>query len=187
MTTDLATGALPCNGSAISLRDLRSDDGPILQEIFAGLSPESRFLRFHTAVVKLRGAAERALLAVDGVDHVAVVAKVSGRAVGIVRIIRDPCRPDTAEVAIAVVDDYQRQGIGRQLLAAVSARALRLGMVHLIAPTLSCNAAAISLFESAFPHRLITRGTGVVELHAVIDPSAGWDITVDDLVGRSRW
>ena len=62
----------------ISVRPVRRDEGELLDTVFAGLSPRSRHLRFHSPVTRLTTPVRRALLAVDGQDHVAVVA-VSAR------------------------------------------------------------------------------------------------------------
>src|SRR3954453_16461834 len=107
----------------ISVRPLRRAEGAVLDTVFAGLSPRSRYLRFHSPVGALGPPMRRALLALDGWDHVALVA-VSGRGepVGIPRLIRDRLRPDQAEVAFEVVDAWHRRGVGRLLLTAVAER-----------------------------------------------------------------
>ena len=109
----------------IHVRPLRRDEGAVLDTVFAGLSPQSRYLRFHSPIPQLAAPVRRALLAVDGRDHVALVAMARGEPVGIARLIRDRLRPDEAEVAFEVVDAWQRRGVGRLLLTALAERAER--------------------------------------------------------------
>src|SRR6478672_11478081 len=63
------------------VRPMRSTEGAVLDTVFARLSPHSRYLRFHSPVGRLGPPMRRALLAVDGWHHVALVA-VSRRGVG---------------------------------------------------------------------------------------------------------
>src|SRR4029077_10787204 len=90
-----------------------------VESIFAGLSPDSRYLRFHGAVSRLPTALLRVLTDVDGRNHVALVAERPRRTgspepVGLARFVRTS--PDEAEIAIEVVDPQQGAGVGRRLL-----------------------------------------------------------------------
>ena len=108
----------------IHVRPLRRDEAELLDTVFAGLSPQSRHLRFHSPIPRLTAPVRRALLAVDGRDHVALVAVLArGEPVGIARLIRDRLRLDEAEIAFEVVDAWQRRGVGRLLLTALAERA----------------------------------------------------------------
>ena len=103
----------------IHVRPLRRDEAEVLDRVFAGLSPQSRHLRFHSPIPQLTAPVRRALLAVDGRDHVALVAMARGEPVGIARLIRDPVRSHEAEIAFEVVDAWQRRGVGRRLMIAL--------------------------------------------------------------------
>jgi GNAT superfamily N-acetyltransferase len=165
----------------ISLRPLRPDEGAVLDGVFAGLSPHSRYLRFHSPVGDLGPPVRRALLAVDGWDHVALVA-VSGRGepVGIARLIRDRLRPDQAEVAFEVVDAWHRRGVGRLLLTALAEQAERVGVQRVLARVLPENTAAFALLRSVFPVYLARRERDATELVCLL--SGGWEITMDDIL-----
>ena len=165
----------------ISLRPLRRDEGAVLDAVFAGLSPRSRYLRFHSPVGDLGPPLRRALLAVDGWDHVALVA-VSGRGepVGIARLIRDRLRPDQAEVAFEVVDAWHRRGVGRLLLTALAEQAERVGVQRVLARVLPENTAAFALLRSVFPVCLARRERDATELVCLL--SGGWEITMDDIL-----
>jgi GNAT superfamily N-acetyltransferase len=165
----------------IHLRPLRRDEGAVLDTVFAGLSPRSRYLRFHSPIAGLGPPVRRALLAVDGEHHAAVVA-VSGRGqpVGIARLIRNRLRPDEAEVAFEVVDAWQRRGVGRLLLTGLAAEAERLGVQRVVALVLPENTAAFALLRSVFPVCFARHDRDATELICLL--SGGWEITMDDIL-----
>ena len=165
----------------ISVRPLRRDEGAVLDTVFAGLSPRSRYLRFHSPVGDLGPPVRRALLAVDGLDHVALVA-VSGRGepVGIARLMRDRLRPDQAEVAFEVVDAWHRRGVGRLLLTTLTEEAARVGVQRLRARVLPENTAASALLRSVFPVCLARPDRDVTELVCLL--AGGWEITIADIL-----
>jgi GNAT superfamily N-acetyltransferase len=165
----------------ISVRPLRPDEGAVLDTVFAGLSPRSRYLRFHSPVRNLGPPMRVALLAVDGRDHVALVARSGrGEPVGIARLIRDRLRPDQGEVAFEVVDAWHRRGVGRLLLTALAEQAERLGVQRVLARVLPENTAALALLRSVFPVCLARRDRDATEL--VCLPSGGWEVTMDDIL-----
>lgn len=59
----------------VRLRDLRPGEHATVQAVFDGLSPASRQLRFHGPVERLSPRMLEHLSAVDGRDHVVVVAE----------------------------------------------------------------------------------------------------------------
>jgi GNAT superfamily N-acetyltransferase len=64
--------------------------------------------------------------------HEAYAGWREGRPVGIVRWIRTPDHPDTAELALEVVDAEQGRGVGRALGAFAASRALREGIQTMV-------------------------------------------------------
>src|SRR6478609_9622672 len=165
----------------INVRPLRRDEGALLDTVFTGLSPRSRYLRFHSPLARLTGPIRRALLAVDGRDHVALVAvSARGEPVGIARLIRDRLRPDEAEVALEVVDAWHRRGVGRLLLTALADLAEPLGVRRVHALVLPENTAAFALLRSVFPVCLARPGRDATEL--VCPLGGGWEITMDDIL-----
>jgi hypothetical protein len=100
--------------SRVRIRELDHADGEVVDVVFAGLSPRSRYLRFHGPVGELSAATRRSLTEVDGRTHVALAAFAQGRPIGIVRImdLGDGC----GELAVEVVDGWQGRGVGTQLL-----------------------------------------------------------------------
>lgn len=108
------------DGSRVHVRPIRSEDEPLLHETFDRMSERSVYFRFFSPLKRLPEAMARRLARVDYDERFALVAmthKPDGKEhiLGIARYDRAP-GTDTAEVAVAVVDDFQRQGIGSGLL-----------------------------------------------------------------------
>jgi RimJ/RimL family protein N-acetyltransferase len=123
--------------SAVVIRPWQESDFELLAAAAPRLSERTLWLRFWGAVptlptAYLRSTARRwpgewdAVAALDGPDLV-----------GWAEFGRYPDAPDTADVAVCVVDDEQGHGIGTELLAALIERARGAGLasVHVdIAP-----------------------------------------------------
>jgi len=140
------------DGGPVSLRLVRPSDKALLLRGFARLSPESRYRRFLSAKTELRDAELAYLTEVDGHDHFAVGASVTAddgteEGVGIARFIRSPEDPRAAEAAVAVVDDWQRRGLGTLLLARLAAAARERGIVRFQGRALAANEAISGLLE----------------------------------------
>jgi GNAT superfamily N-acetyltransferase len=124
------------DGATIILRPIRAADRDQLLDGFERLSPESRYRRFLMTVEDLPERIVRSLTEVDHHDHEAVVAldPVSGHGIGVARFVRRPDRPEVAEAAVTVADDWQRRGVGTLLLEALAARARDEGIVTFTGP-----------------------------------------------------
>ncbi|WP_181783077.1 GNAT family N-acetyltransferase [Pseudonocardia pini] len=165
------------------VRPLRRDEAALLDAVFAGLSAQSRYLRFHSPVRNLTAPMRQALLAVDERDHVALVAVTGqGTPLGVARLIRDPDRADEAEVAFEVVDAWHGRGVGRALLSALAERAADLGITRIHALVLAENTAARALLRSVFPVCLSRSAGATTELTCLPLGAAGWEITMDDIL-----
>jgi RimJ/RimL family protein N-acetyltransferase len=137
------------DGTHVGLRPLEPEDGHLLRDIFDRLSPASRERRFLTPKERLSSADLRQLTAVDHVDHEAVVgfSPRSGRPVGVARFVRDPRDPETADVAIAVVDAWQSRGLGTILATSLISRARELGVRRFTLLMAQDNEAAVRLMH----------------------------------------
>lgn len=110
------------DGSICRIRSIGPDDRHLLQDGFERLSPNSRRLRFFGAKKSLTETELEFLTSPDGHDHIALGAvrldasgnEVEGLATA--RCIRHAPDSDTAELAIAVIDDLQGNGLGGRLL-----------------------------------------------------------------------
>jgi RimJ/RimL family protein N-acetyltransferase len=108
----------------ITVRPLRNGETTVVQAVFDRLGPRSRLLRFGGAKNVLFPKELEEMAKVDG-DHHVLVAYLGGEPVGIARLVRDG---DTAEVAFAVVDDLQGNGIGTVLVDRLGADARAAGI-----------------------------------------------------------
>jgi RimJ/RimL family protein N-acetyltransferase len=108
----------------ITVRPLRNGETAVVQAVFDRLGPRSRLLRFGGAKNVLFPKELEEMAKVDG-DHHVLVAYLGGDPVGIARLVRDG---DTAEVAFAVVDDLQGNGIGTVLVERLGADARAAGI-----------------------------------------------------------
>jgi acyl-CoA synthetase (NDP forming)/RimJ/RimL family protein N-acetyltransferase len=127
-----------------------ADDEPALEAFFAGLDPDALHFRFF-GIVRPRVAARRAA-AVDGQDHVGLVAigHQGGGVVGHAEYVRDG--PRRAEVAFATADDLRGQGLATTMLAHLAATARANGIDTFVAHVLPENRRMLRvLTESGFP------------------------------------
>jgi RimJ/RimL family protein N-acetyltransferase len=156
----------------VELRTLRAGDTGAVLEVFAGLGPRSRELRFLTSKPRLTSADVRQLTDVDHRDHVAVLAVSAGRAIGVARFVRDPEDPQSADVAVAVVDVWQDRGVGTMLAEELVRRALEVGVRRFTMIMAPHNEGAV---------RLLHRVPGEIERIAIDDEVAEFAITLSEL------
>ena len=162
------------DGSRVRLRQIHSSDNELLLRGFERLSKESRYRRFLSPTPQLSQAVVRYLTEVDHHDHEAIVAldEESGEGIGAARYVRNSERPDVAEVAVTVVDDWQGRGLGTRLLEVVSARPRDEDIRSFTALMLATNQEMMSLLERLGPLRIVDREVGTVEIEMPI-PEVG--------------
>jgi len=113
-------------------RPMQPTDKPYLQEGFTRLSPQSRYHRFLSGVTRLSATQLRQLTEFDRTTQAAWVVfdaqaePAKGVAVG--RYVLDEADPGRAELALVVADEYQARGVGRRLLALLTACAVDRGV-----------------------------------------------------------
>jgi RimJ/RimL family protein N-acetyltransferase len=139
------------NGRPVEIRALRPDDRVGLIAAVERASAQSLFRRFFAAK---RGFTEKEIaffVNIDFINHVALVAVVDEDGhpviVGGARYIVG--QPGTAEVAFAVVDEHQGQGIGTALMRHLAAIARRAGLNELVAEVLPDNGPMLKVFENS--------------------------------------
>jgi GNAT superfamily N-acetyltransferase len=168
--------------SIVEVRPLgRAEAGDAVDTVFAGLGPQSRYLRFHSPVPRLPPAVRARLVDVDGCRHAAVVARTCGEPIGIARVIGDGTPGSGADLAVAVVDAWQRRGVGTRLLTAVGGLAERLGYAELRGAVLPENVAMQELARKVAPGLRAHYDGEVVQLTVPLG-AAAWTLTHEDLV-----
>jgi RimJ/RimL family protein N-acetyltransferase len=164
------------DGTLVRFRVIRPEDKRKLLEGFDRLSPESRYRRFLSPISRLDERLLRYLTEVDFKDHFAWVAELPHErgepGVGVGRWVRDRDRPDTAEVAITVADDYQNQGVGTGLLRLLAWSALKLGVTTLTGSALATNRPVLDLLREAGAV-IEERAAGTVELRIPLPGRVG--------------
>jgi GNAT superfamily N-acetyltransferase len=165
------------DGTRVLLRYIQPSDRDELRRGFRELSAESRYRRFFAAVTDLDDRMLDYLTKVDGENHVAIVAFVESldmkeeHGVGVARFIRVKGEPNVAEIAITVVDDQQRKGLGTLLLLTALREARARGITHFRGECLQDNAPILSLLEAAGA-RARPSGEGTVVFDLAIDRDA---------------
>jgi GNAT superfamily N-acetyltransferase len=174
-TDELVTVGAPAvlrDGSGVRIRQGHSSDKELLLRGFERLGPESRYRRFLAPMPDLSEGMVRYLTEIDHHDHEAMIAldEATGEGIGVARYVRDAERPDVAEVAVTVIDDWQGRGLGTLLLEMISARAREEGITTFTALMLATNQEMIDLLSRLDPVRIVDREPGRVEVEAPIPP-----------------
>jgi len=136
----------PKHGPTLLVRPLRHGDVRTVLAIFERLGDRSRRTRFNGPKPCLSGEELRQLATIDSSHH-ALVGYVEGdpQPVAIARLLRND--HDSAEIAFAVADSYQHQGIGSALAAELLADARAAGIAEITALASSDNPAALALLR----------------------------------------
>jgi len=108
------------DGTKVHVRPIVPEDEPLLIEAVAAMSERTVYFRFFSPLKRLPDALAHRLAVVDYNDRFALVAttrKHDGkeRIVGVARYDR-AVDTDVAETAVAVIDEFQRRGLGSALL-----------------------------------------------------------------------
>jgi GNAT superfamily N-acetyltransferase len=154
------------NGRRMEIRALRPDDRADLLAAVGRTGAEARFRRFF-AVKRDFTEEEIAFFSdVDFINHVALVALVEeeGRPVIVGGGRYIVAQPGQAEVAFAVIDQYQSQGIGTRLMHHLAGIARSCGIRELIAEILVDNAPMLKVFEKSGFDLSTRRESGVVHV-----------------------
>ncbi len=163
------------DGTRALIWDLLPGDREAVREGFEQLSEETRFHRFLAAVPHLTDTMLDHLVdEVDGIDHVALALVVldgdgNGVPAGVARMIRYSDQRTAADIAVTVIDEFQRRGVATALLDELMRRRPE-GVTRLVTTVTADNAASLAMLrrlgptvaEPAGPNRLDV----VVELPA---------------------
>lgn len=138
------------SGRRVRVRPIAPGDEDLLYDAFARMSERSVYLRFLSPLKRLPQETAEHLSRVERGNRYALIA-VDGppgaeRLLGVARYDRIG-DTDTAEVAVAVPDDMQRQGIGAQLLSLVAEEARAQGLKHFTLLVLAENQSMLGLLR----------------------------------------
>ncbi|CAN5419939.1 GNAT family N-acetyltransferase [soil metagenome] len=144
-------------GDEYSLRPIRPDDAEMLQQFVRGMSPQSRYFRFASALNELSPRMlarytlidydrEMALIAVKPAPADAV-GPVQPRMIGVSRYVINP-DSISCEFSLAVSDDHAGRGVGSRLMHALVEVARDKGLIEMHGFVLSSNDTMLSLMKS---------------------------------------
>jgi GNAT superfamily N-acetyltransferase len=162
------------SASTIEIRPIGPDDKHALLDGFERLSDRSRYRRFLAPQGRLSEAELRYFTEVDHHDHEALVAiePDSGAGIGVARFVRSQADPAAAELAVAVVDDWQRCGVGSRLTGALAERARAEGITTFTAVLLAENEQMLGLLDDLGRARVTSRERGTVEVEVDLQTGA---------------
>ena len=147
--TKFSTTQILRDGRQVEIRAQRPEDGEGLKAAVARMSSTALYRRFFAVRREFSDKEVSDFVDIDFVSQVAlvVVATEGGapKIVGAGRYIVLNARQ--AEVAFAILDDYQGQGIGSALMRRLSAIARTAGLKELIAEVLAKNVSMLKVFQ----------------------------------------
>jgi acetate---CoA ligase (ADP-forming) len=162
------------DSSTVHVRPVRAQDAPAVRAFFERLSPRSIALRFFCGFPDLDRAVRWATEVDDQHRYGLVATGADGRVVAHAGWEREPDRPERAEVAFAIADAMQHNGLGTILLGQLIEAADQAGVAVLSAEVLPQNQHMLHVFrDSGIPVTTRTLpGVVLVELPTSRSPAA---------------
>jgi len=143
-----------------TLRPIRPDDAEMLQAFVRGLSQESRYFRFASAMQELPSRMLARYTLIDYDREMALVAVIKDRhtqddgsvteaerMVGVVRYITNP-DATSCEFSLVIADDFKGQGLGSRLMLSIVDLARSKGLSEIVGLILANNTAMLRLMRS---------------------------------------
>ncbi|ARU06539.1 GNAT family N-acetyltransferase [Comamonas serinivorans] len=147
-------------GGEYTIRPVHPDDAQMLQELTRGLSSESRYFRFASAMSELPPSMLSRFTLIDYDREMALVAVVRERQaddtgailereriIGVSRYITNPDRT-SCEFSLLVADDYAGRGLGSRLMLSITDAAREKGLAEIIGLVLTNNHTMLKLMRS---------------------------------------
>jgi len=147
-------------GGTYTLRPIRPDDAEMLQNFVRGMSQESRYFRFASAMQELPARMLARYTLIDYDREMALVAVVKERhtaddgshteierLVGVARYITNP-DATSCEFSLAVSDDFKGQGLGSRLMLSIIDLARSKGLSEIVGLILANNTSMLRLMRS---------------------------------------
>jgi RimJ/RimL family protein N-acetyltransferase len=157
------------DGADIVVRPIEPGDMHDLAIGVQRLSALSRFRRFRAPIDHLSPTQLTALTHVDHESHEAMVAfdAATGEGIGVARYVRSTDDPAQAEFTCAVLDRWQRRGVGTALVERLAARARAVGIERFTAQIVVGNEPARRLLARVADVIGEQRAGGTIEISGV--------------------
>jgi GNAT superfamily N-acetyltransferase len=155
----------------IGIRQASNDDCDAIRAFLAGLSPQTRYLRFFTGAPTASAAVIRRL-AGGGENIDAVIATEAGAIIGhaLAADLTDASGARVAEIGVMVTDDRQGQGVGSALTRELAARATARGATAMAMDVLAENRRALSMIAGHWPAASYDRSGPCVTIQTRLSP-----------------
>ena len=131
------------DGRRVRARSIRPADADMDRAFFAGLSEQSRYMRFMQHLTELTPRLVQQFTQIDDTREMALVAldeaSGDGAIVGIARYVAESEKGESAEFAIVLADAWQGYGLGRALMEMLIEGARRRGLRRLVGSILAVN------------------------------------------------
>ena len=148
-----------------AIRPVRPADLAALSDFFAGLSVESRYLRFFAPVTPAYGLLH---LLSGGPANVDAMVAVAGRRHRRARHgrgrARGPLRRPVTDIGVVVADAWQRRGVGAALMRALVIRAQARGVTSLAMDVLPGNRRVLAMIIGHWPDAVIGRSPDSLDI-----------------------
>jgi GNAT superfamily N-acetyltransferase len=163
------TGNQRTGDQRIGIRQASSGDCAALRDFLAGLSPQTRYLRFFTGAPAASMTAVRRMIG-DGENVDAVVATEADAIIGhaIAADLTDASGARIAEIGVTVTDTRQGQGVGSALTRELAARAKARGATAMAMDVLAENRAVLSMIAEHWPTAQYDRSGPYITIHTSV-------------------
>ena len=153
-------------GGRILIRQAGGGDLGGLRDFLAGLSAQTRHLRFFAGVPA--SAAMLRILAGQRPGADALVATRNGLIIGHAMAVDTAGPPGAAatEIGIVVADAWQGQGVGSGLIRALASRARARGATNLVMEVMAENRRVLTMIAGRWPDARYDRSGAYVTVHA---------------------
>jgi GNAT superfamily N-acetyltransferase len=166
------------DGTQITLRGARADDGPKIRQAFSKLMGETVYTRFFTNKREISDTDLKRVTEVD-FDRTAALLVTIGSGDeetvigGASYVALDADATDrSAEIAFTVEEDYQRLGVGSLLMKHIVQTARAAGLTSLQADVLARNPAMLAVFRRSGLSMVTRVEDGVVHVRLSLDQKA---------------
>jgi acetyltransferase len=134
------------DGRIARIRAIALEDAEAVQRFIRGLSIGSARRRFFRPVRELSPRLLAAVVDVDSVSSLSLVAEANGEIVALAQYIAET-ESTAAEVALVVADAWQLQGLGRELFGTLVWHATNMGIARLCGDVLADNSEMLALLH----------------------------------------
>jgi GNAT superfamily N-acetyltransferase len=156
----------------LEIRPITPDDKGELEAAIEQSSDEAIYRRFLNPHGRLTASELRYFTEVDHHDHEALLAidPATGHSVGVARYVRDKQQPDSAEIAMAVLEAWQGRGVGKFLIRHLAERARAEGITRFTALMLAGNAPMRHVLADLGELAVLDVEPGTIELAVDLQP-----------------